>query len=181
VNYLDIFIAAALVWGAWKGFKKGFIYELFMFLALFIGLYAGIHFTDFIVERFVSEEDLDSSYAPLVVFSLIFLAVGAMVYFAGKTLEKMIKVVRLSLINKLLGLFFGVLKFAFFCGALILLIEGYDDRKNIISEETKNGSLLYNGVHLTVLYAIPAFGESSLFLKDVLLEEEEIEETDVEI
>lgn len=178
MNYIDLFIIAALIWGGWKGFKKGFIYELFMFLALFMGLYAGIHFTDFIVERMVEKTDVQESYVPILVFALIFLAVGAMVYFAGKALEKMIKIVRLSLINKLLGLFFGVLKFAFFSGAVIMLIEAYDKRKDIISEDTKSGSLLYNGVDQLVQWTIPAFGESTLLIRDLMVDSDD--DTDTE-
>lgn len=172
MNYLDLFIVAALVWGAWKGFKKGFIYELFTFLSLFLGLYAGIHFSDYAVDLLTKEGEAPSEYLPIIAFALTFLAVGAMVYFAGKALEKVIKVVQLSLINKVLGAVLGMLKFAFFCGTVIILLESYDERKDILTDETKSGSLLYNATQTIVRTTIPAFNESALFLKDVLLQPE---------
>ncbi len=174
MNFLDILIVCLLIYAGWKGFKKGFIIELFTFLALFIGLYAGIHFSDvvseFLIERF--EMDPSSTALPIVSFALVFLAVGAMVYFLGKTLEKVVKVVQLSLINKLLGIFFSVLKMVFIIGALLLLAESYDEKNDFVSQESKDASLLYYPFQNIVTTCIPAFEESTLFLKNFLLEEE---------
>lgn len=172
MNYLDFFIVAALLWGGWKGFKHGFIYELFTFLALFIGLYAGIHFSDYAVDLLTKDGDEPSKYLPVIAFALTFLAVGAMVYFAGKALEKVIKVVQLSIVNKLLGAFLGALKFAFFCGTAIVLMESYDEKNDFITDETKEGSLLYHPVQGVVRTTIPAFNQSALFVKDALTDNE---------
>ena len=96
---------------------------------------------------------------------------GAMVYFAGKTIEKMVKVVRLSLINKLAGGLFGALKFALLLGGLILVIEAYEEKADFIDEETKEGSLLFLPLKDGTVMLIPAMGESTMFLKNALKEE----------
>jgi len=104
MNFLDILIVCLLAYAAWKGFKKGFIIELFTFLALFIGLYAGIHFSDFVSEFLMEKMNLSpSSYLPIISFAIVFLAIGAMIYFGGKALEKLIKTLQLGLINRILG------------------------------------------------------------------------------
>lgn len=178
MNYLDAFIVVALVWGGYRGFKKGFIFELFTFLALFIGLYAGIHFSDYIADFLKSEGSKESDYTPLIAFSITFCIVGAGVYFAGKALTKMVKVVQLSLVNRLAGLGFGVLKFSLFTGAVILMLESYDQRNDILSDETKDDSLLYNGVQSMIRKTIPAFDSSALFLKEVIMKEDQIVENE---
>jgi membrane protein required for colicin V production len=171
MNFLDILIVCLLVYAAWKGFKKGFIIELFTFLALFIGLYAGIHFSDLISEFLMEKMDLSpSSYLPVISFLIVFLAIGAMIYFGGKALEKVIKVVQLSLVNKLLGIFFSVLKMIFIVGALLIMAESYDEKNDFVSQESKEASLLYYPFQTFVSTCIPAFEESTLFLKNVLLE-----------
>ena len=48
MNYLDILFVLVLIWGAWNGFKSGFILQLFTTLALFLGLYAGGRFSNFV-------------------------------------------------------------------------------------------------------------------------------------
>ena len=172
MNFLDILIICLLIYAGWKGFKKGFIIELFTFLALFIGLYAGIHFSDLIAGFFIERFDMDpsSSTLPILSFVLVFLAIGAMIYFLGKTLEKVVKVVQLSLLNKLLGVVFSILKMVFIVGVLLLLAESYDEKNEFVSQESKDASLLYYPFQNTVTTCIPAFEESTLFLKNFLIQ-----------
>ena len=101
MSFLDIIFVVALVFAAWKGFKKGFVIELFTFLALFLGLYAGIHFYDYISTILIEKFEFKNEYLPTISFTIIFLMVGAMVYFGGKAIEKVIKIIQLSLLNKL--------------------------------------------------------------------------------
>ncbi len=174
MNFLDFIFIALLLFAAWKGFKRGFVIELFTFLALFLGLYAGIHFSNF-VSIFLREHlNVTTEYLPAISFTLIFLAVGAMVYFGGKAVEKIIKIIQLSLINKILGFFFSLLKMIFLIGAGILIIESYNEKEEFISEQTKSNSLLFYPLKRAVTFSIPAFEESRLFLKNALTEEEEL-------
>lgn len=173
MNFLDILFSVAFVYAAWTGFKKGLIISLFTFLALFIGLYAGIHFSDYGAKILRFDLGMESEYVPLISFIVVFLAVGAMVYFGGKALEKVIKVIQLNALNKLLGIVFSVLRTTFFLGSFILIIEGFDERNDFIPEETKEGSLLYYPIKSAVLICIPAFEESMLFVKNSMHSEEE--------
>jgi membrane protein required for colicin V production len=160
-----------MVWGGWNGFKKGFVIELFTFLALFIGLYAGVHFSDFATRIITEDFGSESEYVPVIAFTITFLAVGAMVYFGGKAIEKVVKIVQLSLANKIAGLVLGVFKIAFFIGGLILITESMDQRKNVIDHKTKSGSLLYYPIKSMTVTTIPAFEESTMFIKKSLEDE----------
>ena len=110
MNVLDILILIPIAFGIWRGFKKGFIIELFTFLALFIGLYAGIHFSDGVASFLREQFSITSEYLPTIAFTITFLFIGAMVYFAGVAIEKAMKVVSLSLPNRLFGALLGVFK-----------------------------------------------------------------------
>lgn len=44
MNFLDLIIILPLIYAAYKGFKHGFIIELFTLLAIIVGIYVGIHF-----------------------------------------------------------------------------------------------------------------------------------------
>ena len=169
MGFLDLIFGIAILFGAWKGFKKGFIIELFTFLALFLGLYAGIHFSDFMADILTNSVEIESKYVPTVSFTVIFLLVGAIVYFAGIAIEKVVKVVQLSLLNKLLGVILGVLKMVFVLGAITLLIESYDEKGDFISEDSKSQSIFYKPLKSAVSFAIPAFEKSTLFLKNTLI------------
>ncbi|MEJ6775838.1 MAG: CvpA family protein [Crocinitomicaceae bacterium] len=168
MNFIDIIFIALFTYAAWRGFKKGFIIELFTFLALFVALYAGIHFSSVVTNILKNILNFSSDYLPTISFAIVFLVVGAMVYFGGKALEKVVSVVQLSLANKLLGAFFSMLKITFFFGGMILLVESFDEKEDIISGEAKNESLIYYPVRKIITTCIPAFEESTLFLKETL-------------
>lgn len=172
MNFLDILIVLPVIYGIWVGFKKGLVIELCTFLALFLGLYGGIHFSDFVSGLIMESFDSDNKYIPVISFTLIFLLIGAMVYFAGKLIEKAVKVVQLSLVNKLIGALFGGLKFAFLLGGLIMLLESYDEKSDFLDDETKTGSLLYVPLKGMTSAAIPAFNKSTIFLKNTLYDKE---------
>lgn len=168
MNYLDILFVLLLIWGGYSGFKSGFIIQLFTTLALFLGLYAGVHFSNFATRIIVEDFGSTSKYVPVIAFTITFLAVGAMVYFAGKAIEKVVKVVRLSPINKIAGLALGLIKMSFYIGAFIIITESYDERNDIIDSDTKSGSLMYYPIKKITTSTIPAFEESTIFVKNTL-------------
>lgn len=180
MNFVDIIIVVPLIYAAWRGFKKGLIIEVFTLLALLVGIYAGIHFSDWTSARIEEYFDFDANYLPVIAFTVTFLAVGAMVFFAGKMLEQMVKVVNLSPINKIMGVVFGMLKMVYTLSILIILLETYDERGDFIPEETKENSLLYTPVKLTASATIPAIEESTIWLRNNM-KNDFFEENDVTI
>lgn len=180
MNFVDIIIVVPLVYAAWRGFKKGLIIEVFTLLALLVGIYAGIHFSDWTSARIEEYFDFDANYLPVIAFTVTFLAVGAMVFFAGKMLEQMIRVVNLSPINKIMGVVFGMLKMVYTLSILIILLETYDERGDFIPEKTKENSLLYAPVKLTASATIPAIEESTIWLRNNM-QNDFFEENDVTI
>lgn len=165
MNYLDILLIIPIIIGGWRGFKKGFIIELFTLLALLVGIYAGIHFSDYMVDILRNNIGLTTEYLPAIAFTITFLLVGAMVFFAGKMLEKAVKAVALGPINKAAGLIFGALKMLYILSAILIILESVDEKNNFIPEEQKTGSLLYNPIKYTALNTIPALKESRLFIE----------------
>lgn len=166
MSFVDIIIIVPLVYAAWIGFKKGLVIEVFTLLALLVGIYAGIHFSDWTSALIKDNMDIEGKYLPVVAFTLTFLAVGAIVFFAGKMIERMLKVVNLSPINKIFGLLFGLIKMVYTLSILIILLETYDERGDFIPEEIKSESLLYEPVKVTASATIPAIEESTIWMKN---------------
>ena len=166
MNYIDFLILVPLLYAGWKGFKHGLIIEVFTLLALVVGLYAGIHFSDYIAGVLKNSLSWRSKYVPVVAFTITFLGVGAMVYFAGKAIEKVVKITGLTPINKGLGIFFSILKMLYFISVILVLIESYDEKSDFFPEETKSESLLYNPIKKVSSSTIPGISESTIFLKN---------------
>ena len=171
MNYIDILIIVPVIYAGWKGFKHGLIIEVFTLLALVVGLYAGIHFSDYVAGVLKNSFDWHSKYVPVVSFTVTFLGVGAMVYFAGKAIEKVVKVTGLTPINKGLGIFFSILKMIYFISVIIILIESYDEKNDFFPEEIKTESMLYSPVKKVSTTTIPGISESTIFIKNAFKSE----------
>ena len=173
MNLIDLLILAPLVYAGYKGFKRGFIIEVFTFLALIVGIYAGIHFSDFCAEFLKNKLSWDSTYLPVVSFTVTFLLVGAMIYFAGKTVEQMIKVVHLTPLNKFFGVLFAVVKMAYFVSVIIVILESYDEKSHFLPAVKKEASLLYKPVKKLSAATIPGLSQSAIFYENALSPEKD--------
>jgi membrane protein required for colicin V production len=152
-----------LIYGGWKGFKRGFIMELFTILALVVGLYAAFHFSDKITEMVVEKTHESPGYLPAISFLLLFLAVGAMVYFGGKALEQVLKIAQLSVLNKSIGASIGILKWGYVIGCVLVFINSLDQKEKFISKKHKENAVLYPAVRGLVGYSIPGVSTTHLF------------------
>jgi membrane protein required for colicin V production len=173
MNFIDIIICIPLIYAAYKGFKHGLIIEVFTLLALFVGLYVGIHFSDFVANFLKETLEWESVYLPIISFTLVFLAVGAMVYFAGKAIEKVVKVVHLTPLNKFFGLIFAVLKMLYIVSVLLVIVESYDEKGQFFPKTQKEGALLYNPVKAFSTTTIPGLESSTIFLKNAFKQEQD--------
>lgn len=173
MNFIDILILIPLIYAAYKGFKHGLIIEVFTLLALIVGLYAGIHFSDGVAAFLKKQFHWNSPYLPVISFTLVFLGLGAMIYFAGKAIERMVKVVNLSPLNKIFGSVFGLLKALYFASVGIVLLDSYDEKGKFFPEEKKEASYLYNPVKKVSEVTIPGMSGSNIFLQNQFKEEQD--------
>ncbi len=170
MNYLDILLLIPILFGAWKGFKKGLIIELFTLLALLVGIYAAIHFSDYMINVLSDSFEYDGEYAPVAAFILTFLIVGAMVYFLGKALEKVINIVQLSALNKFAGIVFGATKMLFVSSVIVVILESIDQKNDFISQDLKDESILYEPFKKVSFNTMPAIKDGTLFKKQNFFE-----------
>jgi membrane protein required for colicin V production len=168
MSIVDILILIPLGYAAWKGFQHGIIIEVFTLLALLVGIYAGIHFSDVTANWMKNSLGWDSEYLPAIAFTITFLGIGAMVYFAGKMIEQVVKVTNLTPINKAFGIVFAVLKMTYFVSVFMVLLESYDEKGDFLPPSMKEKSLLYNPILKVSTSTIPALKESTLFVKNAL-------------
>lgn len=176
MNFLDIIIAIPLVYGAYKGFRNGFIMEIFTILALFVGLYAAFTFSDQLTGMFVDTQHEEPEYLPPLIFIVLLIGVGFGVYFAGKALEKVIKAAMLSTPNRIAGGIIGTAKFLYFTGSMLMFMTSMDKDEKFISSDTKENSLLYRFSTESVSKTIPGATETYLYKFQTGKENEKKEE-----
>ncbi len=141
--YLDLFIAIPLLWGMFRGFRRGLIIELCTLMALILGVYGAATFGDMTGAYLESEFHTNPRVSHVLAFSIIFILIVVVVFIFGKVLEGLIKIVALGLINKLFGLLFGMLKFALILSGIFFMLNGFPLTDELVSRKMKNDSYLY--------------------------------------
>ena len=103
MTVIDIVLGALLLFGLVRGFMKGLFVEIASLLALVLGVYGAIHFSDFAASFLNSRVDWDEKYINIVAFAITFVVIVLAIVLAGKALTKLADFAALGILNKLLG------------------------------------------------------------------------------
>jgi membrane protein required for colicin V production len=143
VNLLDLILVVPLCWCIYKGFKRGIIFELAMLVGIVAGCYLAIH----LAKAVSGIIGIKGEVSVLVAFLIIFVAVIVGAFFLGKCIENLVKLVKAGLLNKLLGAVLGMLKCVCILSVLTSLILMADPHGHIITQNTREGSVLFNPIN----------------------------------
>lgn len=156
MNLLDIIIALPLLWGAYRGFKRGLIFEIFMIVGLVMGLYIAFKFSGLINGWVGKLVDAESAFIPYLSFTIVFASILLIMIFLAKFLEKVLSIGSLNIFNKVAGAVFGLAKFALIVSVILWLLKSLEPHWNFINQNTKKESLLYEPVLKTATFLTPA-------------------------
>ncbi|MCK5824167.1 MAG: CvpA family protein [Ichthyobacteriaceae bacterium] len=146
LNYIDLFIGGLLIYGLVKGLLKGFLVEIASLLALVLGIYGAIEFSD-IVGAFLSDKfNWDSASISLIAFGITFFGIMIVVSMIGKALTSVASVIALGWLNKLLGAVFGTIKMAFIVSVILSVFVQVNETFNFIEEKTLKESILFEQI-----------------------------------
>ena len=161
MNVIDIILIIPILWFGYQGFNKGMVISMATLLALGIGIWAGLHFSDLIsdlVKTYINEE-----YEGLISFSIIFIGVVILIMLLGKVLEKGVNMAQLHILNKIGGALFGICKVLLIASVIFMIFDGYDRKYNLLEENTKKESLLYEPIKSIATWIIPSLEKSETF------------------
>ncbi len=173
MNYFDIIIVIPLLWGAYKGFTKGIIIEVASFIALALGVWGGIKFSSVSAGYLSQLFEISEKLMPLISFAVTFILIVLVVFAIAKLLQRVIKMVALSFINKLAGLVFGCLKFTLIVSIVINLLNIVNQQVKFIDDEMQNSSILYHPVSKVAQILIPG-------IKDLSIDKQKVAESVLE-
>ena len=142
MEIFDIVIIGLLVIGGIQGFRKGLIDQVVSILALLLGIWVSIRFSDFTANLLIDKLKFTSEYISGIAFVVTFAAVVVGVHFVGKLAEKLVAAVALGFINRIAGLLVGVLLWGFIVSVLLSVTN----RFNLLSAQTKQSSILYKPI-----------------------------------
>ena len=146
MNILDIIILCCLVPAIIRGVSKGFVNQAFSLLAMILGVWLSFKFSGTLGDWLVSFVEVPAGLTHIIAFAIIMLVVMLFIHLAGKTMEKILKVVMLGWLNKLLGAVFALLTAVLIVGLVIILFDSINNTIPLVKESTVDGSILYHPV-----------------------------------
>jgi len=155
MNYFDIIIIIPLIWGAYKGFKKGIIIEIASFIALGFGIWGGMKFSSISAKYLSDAFDIAENIMPLISFAVTFILIVIVVFTLAKMLQKLVSMVALGFVNKAAGALFGMLKFSLIMSVIINFTNILNKQVTFIEPEMENASILYKPMGRVAQIIIP--------------------------
>lgn len=143
MNVLDILIAIPLVYYFYKGWKRGFIFEVAALAGVIAGCWAAVHFSTWVADWL----GIKGEGTVLIAFIITFIAVVIGAFFLGRAVEGFIKMVKAHGLNKILGAVMGLAKS--FCVVAVLLnyVMLVDHGQQLVTPTIQQKSALYNPTH----------------------------------
>lgn len=132
MNFVDILIWAVLLLFVIKGFLKGFLKEACSLLGLLAGGWAAFRYDGFLAEAIRPFINLPHGIGLVLSFIIIFLLMGLLFYLFGHLLTVVCKIMLLGWLNRVGGVFFGLLE-----GALLLCMVLYFGASKPVPDKVK--------------------------------------------
>lgn len=136
----DILLLILLALAVYKGWTKGFVMAIFVFVSYFVALALAFHFSGTVEGYIRSHSSSNSKWFSFLSFILVLIAGIVAVRLAGKLIEKSVELMLLGLVNRILGvLVMAIIYITFFAVTLV-----YCDRFGLTGDGQATDSRSYS-------------------------------------
>jgi membrane protein required for colicin V production len=140
VSAVDIALIIIFSIGAFSGYRKGFLLELFSLLAVVLGILAGFKLMGVAMLMLGKHYSIDEKVLPYVAFAVVFFLVMIIVSLLGKLLKSSLEKTVLGSADQLAGSVLGLAKTTFMVSVLIWIASSLEVN---IPEHWSEDSWLY--------------------------------------
>lgn len=163
----DIVLTLMLGLGAYLGYKRGFLMELFYLLAIVLGIFVGFKLMGWGMEVLQREFNADKKFLPYLSFMIIFVLVLGLTLFIGNRIKNSLDDTFLGKVDSYAGAALGITKYAFCVSVLIWLATAL---KLTLPPNWVAGSYLYPWVAKVAQNMSGWAGDMIPFFKEIFKE-----------
>src|SRR5689334_12993586 len=120
---MDVILIIVLLMGAFGGYRKGFLAELFSLLGIILGILAGFKLMGVAMVNLTRYYEIDDKILPYVAFGVVFMIVVILVSLLGKFLKSSIEKTVLGNADQFAGSVLGLFKAAFMASVMLWIIS----------------------------------------------------------
>ena len=147
MSFIDIVFAVLLGFAVYKGLKNGLFVEVASFVALILGIYLAIKFSDLVGTIFPEiVPSWNPKYIEITAFIITFLLVVIAIHLSAKILTKLADFAFLGWVNKISGVVFSLLKTILALSVVLFIFEKININNTLLSKATQENSIFYNPI-----------------------------------
>lgn len=146
MSIIDIIILVVVAFGLIRGLMNGLVQELTILVALVLGVIGAKMWSPELGQRISEAFTWSEKVSAAVAYAAILFGITVGLGLIGKLLTRILRAASLSGLNRLMGGLFGALKWAIIVGALLTVIDMFNDKVPIIKQEAKEQSVLYQPI-----------------------------------
>ena len=151
----DILFLIVFAYAIYVGFTKGLIIQIASLLALILGILGAIKFSGYVSIYLIQKFSMTGEYMPIISFALTFVIIVILVHLTARITEKLVEAVALGFVNRLLGVLFSLLKYAFIISVVLGLLNGINRRAQFLPQKQLQESHLYKPLSLLAPIIFP--------------------------
>lgn len=164
MNTVDIILLIFFLLGAYYGYKRGFLGELFLLVAFVLGIFLSFKFMGAVMSYLRWHFHGEGAFLPFLSFAIIFVVVVLLVIFIGRQLKQVLDRTFFGKVDSIIGAFLGIIKYAFIASVLFWFTEKFTF---IFPKDWMHGSRLYPYVSGFAQSVSKFLGEFIPFFKQI--------------
>lgn len=125
MSYIDIALVIVVILGAVKGYREGFLMELFSLLGIILGILGGFKLMGLALIYLSDHFNVDEKVLPYIAFGIVFIAILLIVTLIGRSLKLYIDKSFLGKVDQAAGAFLGLFKTAFLLSVALWLLDSF--------------------------------------------------------
>ncbi len=146
MNFIDYSIIIFTILFVINGYRKGIIISLASIIALILGIYAAVYFSNYLDATLMEHLNPSRFWLPILSFTITFMLVVIAILIMAKLAEKAVDVVGFGIINHIGGAVLGLVKGIILISILLFIITSLDPKGKWLTREDKKGSFFYHRV-----------------------------------
>jgi membrane protein required for colicin V production len=145
-SLFDFITIGVLIWGIYKGYMQGFIVQTIALFALLAGIYIAAVLAMGFYNLLIDKSAVPLRNLPVIAFAILFFPVLYTTNWVALKVLKQIISVPQNMYTKIIGAFFGALKYLFIISVFLIFIDRLDSSFQIITKKEHERTKLFKPV-----------------------------------
>ena len=143
VSLFDFLISGIMIWGIYKGYVQGFIIQTISLFVLLAGVFVALKLSVSFYDAVIDKSTVALPNFPVIMFAVMFGFIVFASNYVALLVQKQVMSIPKPITTRILGAFFGGLKYMFIISIMLSFVDRLDNNFEIVTEKEKSRTIFY--------------------------------------